>query len=397
MTPGGSSTLILLMTAVAIRPAIAALATVGDQILFDGKVVELKGLSWFGFNNGQTMFDGMWKSSNPMSYDLATVVYRWQLLGVNAVRVPFSLIDLYTLPPRTKLSTKCGPLPTFAAIASSVIDPAVAMPAGSSNAFPSPVSWPDHGNNSTCNSYLPHDTTINRFVWSVQYLARNGFFVIIDNHFEDPTVETDPDLWREQWVDIVSRISVDPVAAGRLLVDILNEPDGRGFGWDIVRPLYLGVMDAVHQVNPGVLFLIEGCGQAKAFPYLSNWGDGFAMLGINPGSASDPIPFFQALMSKPYLNQVALSPHVYGPSVTRANSGYNGTGLWTRLSKSFGVLTKTGFTYNGVTKTFPVVIGETGSRMTDSRDLQFLTDFSLYLRNAGAAADGLHNPIPNLI
>jgi hypothetical protein len=39
--------------------------------------------------------------------------------------------------------------------------------------------------------------------------------------------------------------------------------------------------------------------------------------------------------------QVAISPHVYGPSVTGATSDYYGTGLWNRLSNSFGYLTKT--------------------------------------------------------
>ena len=34
-----------------------------------------------------------------------------------------------------------------------------------------------------------------RFFWVIRLYARNGFFVIIDNHTEDPTVENDPSLW----------------------------------------------------------------------------------------------------------------------------------------------------------------------------------------------------------
>ena len=55
-------------------------------------------------------------------------------------------------------------------------------------------------------------------------------------------------------------------------------------------------------------------------------GDGFQTSGVTPGSPSDPKPFFEALFNKPYLQQVVLSPHVYGPGVTRAKTNYFGTG-----------------------------------------------------------------------
>ena len=55
-------------------------------------------------------------------------------------------------------------------------------------------------------------------------------------------------------------------------------------------------------------------------------GDGFQTSGVPPGSPRDPKPFFEALFTKPYLQQVVLSPHVYGPGVTRAKTNYFGTG-----------------------------------------------------------------------
>ena len=118
-------------------------------------------------------------------------------------------------------------------IAYSVVDPAASVPPGLTN-FPPPTSWPDHGTNTTCNSYLPQDTTLNRFLWVVSYLARNNFFVIIDDHSSDPTVNTNQTLWLQLWTDLVTRISADPIAAGRLIIDILNEPDSRNFGWDVM-------------------------------------------------------------------------------------------------------------------------------------------------------------------
>ena len=91
-----------------------------------------------------------------------------------------------------------------------------------------------------------------------------------------------------------------------------------------------------------------------------------------------------------------MSPHVYGPSVTYANSAYSGSGLYNRLSTSFGNLAKTGYcvSVNNCHR-FPIAIGEFGSMFTDSRDLLFLSSFANYLNNSNDAVDNLHNPINN--
>ncbi len=85
-------------------------------------------------------------------------------------------------------------------------------------------------------------------------------------------------------------------------------------------PLYLAVMDAVHAIPnaASTLFFIEGCGQL-GIPGI-NWGDGFATdtTLIQQYGLSDPNTFFQTLLTKPYLNNVGISPHVYPPSVTYA-------------------------------------------------------------------------------
>jgi hypothetical protein len=84
----------------------------------EGQVIELVGANWFGFNNGQTMVDGMWDDSRGqaptigMKFDFPTVMYRWQLLGFNSIRLPFSFNDLYYKAPLTKLNSRCD-LPTF--------------------------------------------------------------------------------------------------------------------------------------------------------------------------------------------------------------------------------------------------------------------------------------------
>jgi hypothetical protein len=375
-----------------------AMTTVGNQIVdSNGNPAQLKGLSWFGFNNGDTMVDGMWQSSNSIAFDFATIVYRMQLLGFNAVRLPFSFKDLFTAAPKN-YSASCT-LATSSQIQASVTDPSVSVPQGAK--IPPQIAPPTR-TAGLCDNYFPNDTTLNRFLWVVKFFAQNGFYVLIDNHLrEDQTVLQNQQQWVQDWVQLVTLISQDPVSKSKLMIDILNEPDNFNIVWEAngstpaLTDLYLSVMDAVYPINNEILFFIEGAGQGQIG---CNWGDGFctdpnliAQYGL-----SDPNPFFQQLLTKPYLNQVVISPHVYPPSVTGQTSNYSGTGLWGRMSESFGYLTQKGYcTAGNPCKVFPVALGEFGSTFTDSRDLQTMPDIASYLNNTGAAVDGHHAAIPN--
>ena len=55
-------------------------------------------VNYFGFDDGNTMFDGLWGGSDSLAQDWATIVYRIQLLGFNAIRIPFSFKDLQASP-----------------------------------------------------------------------------------------------------------------------------------------------------------------------------------------------------------------------------------------------------------------------------------------------------------
>lgn len=67
--------------------------------------------------------------------------------------------------------------------------------------------------------------------------------------------------------------------------------------------LYLDAMDALYAINSNVIFFIEGTGQLGLG---TAWGDGFCTDPnvISANGLSDPRPFFDALLNKPYLNQV---------------------------------------------------------------------------------------------
>ncbi|KAK9864609.1 hypothetical protein WJX84_005551 [Apatococcus fuscideae] len=266
---------------------------------------QLRGVNYFGFDDANTMFDGLWGGSDSLAQDWATVVYRIQLLGFNAIRIPFSFKDLQS----------------------------------------SPKSFSQSCTQGKCNTYLP-------------------------------------------------------VAQAKTMVDILNEPDFGNLRWEAanglpgVGDLYLQAMDALYNVNSGLLYFIEGAGQQGSIA--KNWGDGFTTDSsvVSSTGVSDPNSFFSSLLGKPYLNQVVIAPHVYGPSVSMDNSGSSvGSKFWSRLTTSFGYLNKAG--YKG--HMFAIALGETGTDFSQyPGDTQTLLDLASYVSLANGADDGKHNAITSV-
>ncbi len=371
-----------------------ALTTKGNQIVDSkGDPVDMKGINWFGFNNGQTAPDGLWGGPDSVAFDFATIVHRLQLLGFNAVRLPFSFKDLQ-LPPKN-FAQPCK-ISSTAEIQQSVTNPKVQP---GDKALP-PQPFPPSRKAGMCNDYLPNDTTFNRYVWMVNFFAQNGFYALVDNHLrEDPTAVEDQKKWVDEWVKLATAISKQPNVKDHVMFDILNEPDKEGIRWEAsgnkpgLKDLYLSAMDAIYKVYPDALFFLEGSGQGG----LANWGDGFVTdpAILKSHGASDPNPFFQALLQKPYLNQVVISPHVYPPSVTGSPATDRGAALFKRLSDSFGYLNDKGYCNGGKCKVFPIAVGEFGSKFETEPDIVTMGDMAQYFNNVGPAVDGKHQPVKN--
>ena len=55
------------------------------------------------------------------------------------------------------------------------------------------VAPPSSYGSGICNDYVPNDQVYTRFLYVIGYLARQGFYILIDNHANtDPTVVNNP-------------------------------------------------------------------------------------------------------------------------------------------------------------------------------------------------------------
>ena len=243
----------------------------GQLIGVNGEAVKLIGVNWFGWTNDQTsFFDGLWQGPSSLTLDYATIVYRLQLLGINAVRIVFSFENIFNGTPTT-LATSFCPVAQQSDIQKSVTDPAVSS---SGQTIPLPTTQQPHPAG-TCNSYIPSDTVLDAFVTAIRILASNGMYIILDDQSQsDRTVIDNPLQWVKYWSTLMQTLWQQPETAAYIIVDAFNEPDFFNLkfepsgGLPGAQNLYLQVWDAIYAVAPNTIFGFEGLGQGA---YVQNW------------------------------------------------------------------------------------------------------------------------------
>jgi hypothetical protein len=169
--------------------------------------------------------------------------------------------------------------------------------------------------------------------------------------------------------------------------------------------LYLRLMDAVWAGGAcrSCLFVVEGTGQSGI---RANWGDGFVhndtylaeqAKALTLDRLSSAEPFLTAVLDKPYVAQVVISPHFYCPRVTTDNAAFAGAPAFSKWSRSTGAFGTTGYCPPGrpaaACRQFPVVNGEFGTGFEDGDEEACWRSIVGYMRAEGAAADGRHAPI----
>lgn len=321
----------------------------------------IRGINWFGYENGQTAPDGLWIGGSSIATDMNTVIYRLRLLGFNAIRLPFTFNDL-ELPPLPKENT-CKTA-SLQEIIQSVPSPRGIKPA---------VELPK---NNKCNIYLSNKSTLERFIYTIRAFAKSGFYVILDYHpMGKEPYAYNPDVFAQKWYKLMEKIVRIPELKGKVIMDLMNEPDSMNIKWAHATKLYLKTMDAVYKnLDKNMFFMIEGTGQIN---YNLNWGDGFVTDPniIKANQIDDASVFFKELMKKSYIGNIIISPHMYGPSVTKNKRAFAGQDLENRMLKSFVYLHTKGYCLQGRCYKFPIVVGEFGSKFILKEDLQHLDSF----------------------
>lgn len=325
----------------------------------------LKGLCWFGFNNDYKMLSDLYTGNDSQTRDFKTVVWRIKALGFNAIRVAFNF-DTLDKPTGDKPYRMACRDAGAANLYASVTPPGGAPRGG----LPPPPAV-----GGVCNADIPDDSVYRRFLWAVDYIASQNMYVLVDWHNSGKADKVgdagfvSPDDFINRWDRLVKDLLKQPNVPGKLMIDIMNEPDAYNLRWEPSggRPgmtdLYLRMMDRVAPDCPDCLFFVEGTGQSNA---RANWGDGFItdedVIREN-GKISSAKPFFEQLVAKPYVKQVVLSPHIYCPSSSKAADGYAGADLFGRLDGSFGdKVSGRGYCNKaGVCHKFALVLGETSN------------------------------------
>lgn len=355
-----------LTLAVVVTALVLLAAGSGSALSTSGGKVDayFKGICWFGFNNAYKMLSDLYAGNDSMTKDFRTVVWRIKSLGFNAVRIGFNFDTLYQGAYDKPYNMNCAKASPGALVAS------VTPPGGQGwNGQPPYVGG-------RCNEGIPDDSVYSRFLWAVDYIASQGLYVMVDFHNSGKANQVgdlafrDVESFIKNWEKLVKDLNANPTVSGKLLVDLINEPDAYNIRWEAANgnpgltDLYLRALDRLYPACPNCLFVIEGTGQSAA---KANWGDGFitnqTTIKEFGGKVSDATPFFEAAVAKPWAKQAVLAPHIYCPSSSKAIDGFRGQEMYDRLDNSFGgKIRAPGYcNADGVCHQFAAIVGETSN------------------------------------
>lgn len=140
----------------------------------------------------------------------------------------------------TDQTVACRPS-SKAAWAQRATDPAVSQQPDLTSPLPDPAVYlhVQPARAGTCNSYLPGPgaAVVERLAWSLQYLVASGFYVVLSykpSSSDDVALRSAPafaQAWLQLWATLTCLPTFSRDIRGRLLLDLLNEPDSVGVSW----------------------------------------------------------------------------------------------------------------------------------------------------------------------
>jgi hypothetical protein len=398
--------------------------------------------------------------------DFASVVHALKVLGFNSVRVPFTFAELAAPLPATADGKAPGETSlcmrddldqlTLTRLADPALDAAALRSAAANGAAPGfprysgaphpppPRFWPMDSSTrakcdlpweapligghtdpstggstlrlTTCNWYLPQapgTAAIHRFLFQIDYLVSQGFYVVLSYHPTAPrdAVTADAQLfannWGNLWRSLVALPSYATKLRGRVFPDLLNEgsrygclyeraaliASGDGAGAPACAPAVQAMMAATMAMRaadpklPGVLF--NGLGQSgtpadvapngnadcvaaqTCFPGMP-WGDGYitkksSFSALSAAKASNASALFASSTSQQAATLaalLALSPHAYPSSITGWGlSTQQKSSVYARFNASWGLKVAgrdTLWTGKRLPRRPPALLGEVG-------------------------------------
>ncbi len=248
--------------------------TVQGNKLFDvqGKEVRLTGVNWFGFETQNYFPHGIW------TRDMKSVLQQIKDLGFNTIRVPWCN---EMLNPGVTIN-----VPSYGSDAYTGIAPM--------NEEESKVTKP-----------------IELMDIFVRWCQENDMKIVLDNHSRAAdgflneevwyTPEYSEERWINDWIFMANRYKDFSAVVG---MDLNNEPHGSTWGngnpatdWNKAAER---CGNAILQVNPNVLIIVEGVGEFEGNSYW--WGGQLMGAKKYPVQLSDP-------------SKLMYSAHEYGPEV----------------------------------------------------------------------------------
>ncbi len=295
------------------------LSTSGSDIVDRaGNVMRITAVNWFGGETVRMAPDGL------ETRNYKDMMDQMKAVGFNAIRLPFSNDML-----------RDGATPTN-------ID-------------------------ANANPELANLTSLEVMDAVIDYADEIGLRIILDNHrnaagngassnglwYGEGYSQAE---WIADWEMLAGRYQDDPTVVA---VDLSNEPHSADWGsGDPATDWRLGAeaaIDAIHDINPNVLVLVEGIG--------GNYWWGGDLTGV----ADDPIRLEQT-------DKLVYSPHAYPNSIYPqpwfSEPGFpdNLPSVW---DQNFGYIAEENIA--------PVLVGEFGSKFEDPKDLAWMDAFIPYV------------------
>jgi len=384
----------------------------GPTIFVDGNGNEVvfHGIGWYGYNLAFAAPENLTEGDDAVTKDFKQIVYRQKQLGFNSIRLAFTFdSQLGIRSPIINYTTKCtvpevndikGTLHPNSSVYSQYSVPNGWLPKNDTPAVP----------NGVCNADLPNNRTYDRFVWMVNYYVSQGFYVNLDFHSnmnQDVGANRNESFanqtaWINNWATLLKDLVKTPANKGKILVDLINEPDGYNLTWEGIpnqantslTSYYINAIDVLYPICPDCLFLVEGGGQYKWCGV--NWGNGFitnqTLLSIYKDgyNLSDASTFFDQIANKKWINQLVLAPHIYCPGVTSATICYNGSELYAGLDVSYGYLTVAPG-YKG--RVYAAILDEFGSTLDNPKEMSCMKSIETYANGLAPTSLKTHAPL----